>query len=299
MRAKPKPRAPWVEVPGDAGLEAEEVEDGLLHYVAANITDGSGERNFFGADLDAVLRVAAFLNSTVAHERLQTLLPEHFARGVHVEQTRLGNGGGADKSCALIELWTRFHAAAAAHALGELVGLLLHLGQNPWTIAKGVGSVDGNPGFDDLQILEEDAAIDLEVTENGELGKRLNCKRLLQIVYQSRARHARLAVDQHRAGAADLLQAIGVVVDGSRRLTVARHRIQRDFHEQRGHVQAMSPCQLEFLPVGLAGGRCLALDLEKYVLIRHEFLNLFAFRPSEAEGRNLVSTCCHNGVDAV
>ncbi len=84
---------------------------------------------------------------------------------MHIEQPDLGDGGGADKSGALVELRTGLHAAAATHALGELVGLLLHDGGNPRAIAQSVGSVDGNPGFDRLQILKQHGAIHLQGRE--------------------------------------------------------------------------------------------------------------------------------------
>ena len=51
-------------VTGRAGyrrLRPEEILDGLPHYLAADVGDGFGQGQFFGADLDAVLRVTAFL----------------------------------------------------------------------------------------------------------------------------------------------------------------------------------------------------------------------------------------------
>ena len=49
-------------------LLPEKVSKSLLHHLAANLRNGSGEGNLFGANLHTVLRVAAFLNATIAHE---------------------------------------------------------------------------------------------------------------------------------------------------------------------------------------------------------------------------------------
>ena len=48
---------------------SEQVADGLFHHVSADLCNGAGERNVLGADRDAVLRIAAFLNSAVSRFR--------------------------------------------------------------------------------------------------------------------------------------------------------------------------------------------------------------------------------------
>ena len=71
MRARLGPRAHSYFPAGlNEGLDAEEVENCLLHHIATYITDGLGKRNILRADLDAVLRVAAFLNSAISHQGL-------------------------------------------------------------------------------------------------------------------------------------------------------------------------------------------------------------------------------------
>ena len=64
------------------------------------------------------------------------------------------------------------------------------------------------------QVFKQNRAVDLQIAHQRKLRERLDLDGLLEIVDQRGAGHARLAVDAHRAGAADLLQAIGVVGDG-------------------------------------------------------------------------------------
>jgi hypothetical protein len=70
---------------------AEEVADCLLHNFATDLGNRSGERNIFRANLDAVLRVATFLNAAVTHQCGQTFTFQDRACGVGVEQENLGN----------------------------------------------------------------------------------------------------------------------------------------------------------------------------------------------------------------
>ena len=51
----------------------EKVTEGLLHDRAADFGNGLGQRNILGANFHAVLRVAAFLDAAIAHQRRQTL----------------------------------------------------------------------------------------------------------------------------------------------------------------------------------------------------------------------------------
>src|SRR4051812_46727873 len=66
-------------------LSSKEICKCLLHHFAINVRDRSGERNVLGTDLNAVLRVSAFMDAAIAHQRLQALVFDHFSRGMHVE----------------------------------------------------------------------------------------------------------------------------------------------------------------------------------------------------------------------
>src|SRR5208282_182883 len=68
----------------ELGLSAEEVLDCLDGYVTADVGDGVGQRDLFGADLDAVLSEAALLDPAIAGERAQAIFLEDFAGGVVV-----------------------------------------------------------------------------------------------------------------------------------------------------------------------------------------------------------------------
>ncbi len=61
-------------------LTAEEVLGLLNQNIAPNVRDCVGQWNAFRADFDAVLRVTAFLNTTVAGQRAKSLFLEDLAR---------------------------------------------------------------------------------------------------------------------------------------------------------------------------------------------------------------------------
>src|SRR5512146_1165272 len=73
-------------------LPMEEVADGLLHHLPGDFRDRAGERDVLRAGLHAILRVAAFLDAAIAHQRLQTFLLEHAARRMRIEQANLRDG---------------------------------------------------------------------------------------------------------------------------------------------------------------------------------------------------------------
>src|SRR5258707_8167208 len=95
----------------------EEVFDLLDEDVAAHVADGFGERELFGAGLDAVLREAALLDAAVAGEGSEALFFQDGTAGVHVEEFCLGYGGGADEARSVVELGANLHADGAGDAV--------------------------------------------------------------------------------------------------------------------------------------------------------------------------------------
>ena len=147
-----------------------------------------GQRDILGANLDAVLRVAAFLNAAVAHQRRETLALQLFACGMRVEQPHLRDGGRAHEAGLFVELRAGLHAAAAGDAAGKRISRFLLFRRHARAGAEVVGAIDRNPGLDDFQILEEHAAIDSQIADDGKFGERLELNRLLEIVDQAPSR---------------------------------------------------------------------------------------------------------------
>src|SRR5579875_470321 len=156
-----------------ATLAAEEVFDLLHKGVAADVADGLGERQLLGAGLDAVLGEAALLHATVTGERAETLFLEDGAGWVHVEELGLRDGGCADEACGVVELRADLHADGAGDAVRQRVTLLLNLRRLTRPGAEVVAAVDGHPGLDLLQVLEEYGAVHSEITDDREFGERL------------------------------------------------------------------------------------------------------------------------------
>ena len=75
----------------------EEFFDALDGCGATDGADCFGERDVFWADFDAVLCVATVCDATGVHEDIHAIVGELFASGVHVEESRLPDGVGADE----------------------------------------------------------------------------------------------------------------------------------------------------------------------------------------------------------
>jgi hypothetical protein len=262
------------EVYGAWYLARKEVFDLLDEDVAAHVGDGLCERELLGAGLNAVLRETALLDAAVAGEGAEAFCFEDFSDGVAVEELGLGDGGGTDEAGDVVELRADLHADGAGDAIGEWVKLFLQLRQLPRAFAEGIGAVDGDPGLDLLEVLEEDAAVDGEVADDGELRERregdgLVIIRPAEFVDQGGAGHGGLAIDEHGAGAADLFEAVGVVGDGRGLFARDVDGVERDFAEQRGDVHAGAVGDLELFGGGGGVRVGLTLDLDLDAALCH------------------------------
>ena len=166
-------------------------------------------------------------------KRRETLALQRLARGMRVEQPHLRDRGRAHEARVFVELRASLHAAGAGDAAGNRISLLLLFGRHARAGAEIVGAVDGNPGFDGFEVLENHAAVGGEIANDGKLGERFKLDRLLEIVDQRGAGHAGASVDEHGAGAADFFEAIRVVGDGRGRLAFAGDGVGGDLHEAR------------------------------------------------------------------
>jgi len=144
------------------------------------------------------LREAAFLDATIAGEGAEAVFLKDFAGGVVVEELDLGDGGRANEARVVVELRADFHAAAAGDAIRERVAGFLLLGEDAGAGTEIIGAVDGYPGFDGLEVFEEDRAVYLEVADEREFAEWFDLDGLFEIVDQGGAGHTGLAVDPHR-----------------------------------------------------------------------------------------------------
>jgi len=186
----------------------------------------------------------------------------------------LCNGRGADEASGVVELGADLHADGAGDAIGERVALLLNLGELLGAGAEVVGAVDGDPGFDLLEVFEEDGTVDAEVADYRELAEGREGDGLIfvgacELVYKRRAGHCGFTVDEHGARAADLFEAVGVVGDGCGGLAGDVDGVECDLAEKRGDVHARTVGDLELFGDGRCVGGCLALDLDVYHLRVH------------------------------
>ena len=94
-------------------LSAQEVFCLLNQNIAANIRDCVRKRYALGAHFNAVLRKAAFLDSTIAGQCAQPVFLEDFSSWMVIEELDLGDSCSADEAGVVVELRADFHAAAA------------------------------------------------------------------------------------------------------------------------------------------------------------------------------------------
>src|SRR5262249_33850329 len=150
------------------------------------------------AHLDAVLRLTAVGDAPLAHHALEPDVLVHRARGVEVEEAHLVDRRRPDEGARLVELGAGLDAAAAGHAPGERVTLLLLLRRLTRPGPELVRPVEVDPGVDLLERLEHRAPVDHQVALARELAHRLDGDDLAvrrDLVDQRRARLSDPAVD--------------------------------------------------------------------------------------------------------
>src|SRR6185437_8239584 len=101
---------------GGALRPVDPVPDGVLEDLAIDFVVGFGERDAFGANFDAILRVVAILNAARAHHGFEASARMHRAGGMHVEKANLIDDGGTDKLRVAIHLGADYEAVAAGDA---------------------------------------------------------------------------------------------------------------------------------------------------------------------------------------
>ena len=83
--------------------------------ISVELRNGSGERNTFWTDLNAVLCVTTTADSFVGCEELVSLGVESGSDWVEAEEEGLTEGGWTHKRRFFVDLRAGFHAATAGH----------------------------------------------------------------------------------------------------------------------------------------------------------------------------------------
>ena len=188
---------------------------------------------------------------------------------MHIEQAHLADDGGADEMRIFIYFGANFQAVAAADALRQGVAHFLRLRRHARAGADVVRAIDGNPAFGALQIFEHGAAIDLQVADQRKFGQRLQANRFFQFVDQRSAGLARLAVDQHGAGAANFFQAVRVVGDRGGFLAVPGERMLGDVAQADDYVHVRAVAEFVLFPMHGFVETLLAFDANDESLFGH------------------------------
>jgi hypothetical protein len=241
-------------------LADEPAEHGPLPRFAIHGRDRFGKRDVLGTRIDTVLRIGAFPDTARTEESFDALLSVHGARRMHVEEAYLRDDGGADEIVVGIYLRANFQTRAAGNAARQRIGFLLNLGSDSRTFAEIIGAIDRDPSFDPLERVKHELAVDGEIANRWKFGHGLEADGLLEIIDKRGASHLHLAIDNHGAGTADLLQTIGVVRNGSGLFAIASNRVFGDVAQANDDVHGGTPAKRELFPMGRLVWTGLALD---------------------------------------
>lgn len=242
---------------------------------AAGPSPRSHEGDSLRANSLAIRRLSAILNSSLRDERLNSAISRRPTRGMEVRQHGLIHGVRSEEVAvkgfvlSLVELEigfiyvpievnscilrTGFQAATAAHALAERIGSLLFLRRLTRSRSDVVVTIDRNPSLHFFQSSKEAAAVDDQIANHRELGKRtkLDGRGMVcqEPIHKRRTSLPYATVNQHRARTADFLQAVGVVGNGRYELPVCSTRFGSDPLQHAGYVHRRLVSQSKRLPV--------------------------------------------------
>src|SRR5437764_14250313 len=101
-----------------------------------------------------------------------------------IEKAYLGDGSGAYKTGAFVELRAGFHTATAGNTAGQWIRRFLILRGHARAGTQVVSAIDRNPGFDRFQIFEQNTAVDRQVTHDWKLGKWFQLDGLFQFIHE-------------------------------------------------------------------------------------------------------------------
>lgn len=260
-------------------LVVKNVLDSLDVHVPVELGEVGRQLDVFRAGADAVLAVAAAGDAAFLHQCLQAFRLVVLAKRVDVEEIRLDDRGRADEVGLRADVRASFHAAAAGHAMGNLVGRGCRIRVLARRFVYFPRAVHVDPALYFLQAVKHHRAVDQKVADDRESARRSEVDRLLQLVNEGAARLLRLSVDDHHARAANFFEAVAFPNHRGNTLAVTGDGILLDFHQRRDHVQRGAVGDVKLLGVGFRVGAVLPLD------DKGDCLLFCHFRPSFTSSR--------------
>ena len=121
-------------------------------------------------------------------------------------------------------------------------------------------TINLNPCLYTLQALEHYGAVNQQVTDYREGSSWSQMDWLLQLINQSTASLTSLAVDNHHASTANLLQAVAFPSYRSNLLAVLGYRILLNLHKGGNNIKSRTIRNLKFLSIRCAGRAVLTLN---------------------------------------
>ena len=121
-------------------------------------TDGGDafkERDFLGANLDAIAGLGAVAEAAVFHQRVEAIFLQRRAGGVIVEEADLADDCGADEMIDRGILRAGIEATSATDAARKGIAFFLKPPGDLRAFAQIVSSIDRDPGLDAFQIAEQ------------------------------------------------------------------------------------------------------------------------------------------------
>ena len=207
---------------------------------------------------------------------------------MHVHQVHLCDRRRTDEFGLVVKVRAGLHAATASHATRQRINLFLLHPRHPRSRSQVSRCIDRHPCLDFFQVIKHFLPVNNQIAHDRKLVQWRQSNRLLDLVDQTGTGLTRLAVDHHRAGAADFLQAVAVPDHRFGCFAFFSDRVLLHFHQGGNHVHPQRPGNDEFF--GIRGGvrRILPLHNQMNGLLLFAHLISPPLRP----GQRRVSWCC-------
>ena len=160
----------------------EDIFQRLLVDIAVELCEIRRELDLFRAGLDAVLAVAAARNAALFHQCVQAHFLVVGAERIDVEKICLNRRSRTDEVGLRADVRTGFEAAAAGHAVTDLVCRLCRVRVLARCVRRFPAAVHIDPAMNALEAFEHDGAVDQKVTNDGERARRLQADRLFEFI---------------------------------------------------------------------------------------------------------------------
>ena len=149
------------------GLMVEHIAQCLLVDLAVQLGKMLRKLDALWADALAVLTVAAARDAALFHQRVEALRCIELSKRVHIEEERLRRRRRSNKVGLRSNIWARLEAAAAGHAVRQLIAGLSRVWILNWSVLDIPRTINLDPAMNAFEALEHNRAVNEKITNDG------------------------------------------------------------------------------------------------------------------------------------